>query len=93
VTGPSGTSLPVTFEYGPTITALRPASGRPGARVTIKGTDFVGATVSFSGGVDASIITGTAKEIVVEVPSGATTGPITVTTVGGSATSSAFDVT
>jgi subtilase family serine protease len=93
VTGPSGTSLPVTFEYGPTITGVVPASGPPGTKVTIKGTDLAGATVSFSDGVGASIITDSTKKITVDVPSGATTGPITVTTVGGTATSPIFDVT
>ncbi len=93
VTGPSGTSLPVTFEYGPTITGVSPGSGLPGKKVTIKGTDLGGATVVFSGGAGAPVTSDSAKKITVDVPSGATTGPITVTTPGGSATSPIFDVT
>lgn len=93
VTGPSGTSLPVTFEYGPTITGVSRTSGPPGTKVNIKGTDLTGATVTFFNGAVAPIVTDTAKKVTVDVPSGATTGPITVTTVGGTATSAIFDVT
>jgi subtilase family serine protease len=93
VTGPSGTSLGTPFDFGPAVTAVSPSSGPPGKKVTIKGTNLTGATVSFSSGVTASVISESATKITVDVPSGASSGPISVTTSGGSATSPAFDVT
>ncbi len=79
----------------PTITALKPAKGKVGKKVTITGTNLSGATqVSFNG-TPALIKTDTATKITTTVPVGATTGPVTVTTsTGGSVTSSkAFKVT
>jgi uncharacterized protein (TIGR03437 family) len=60
--------------------------------VTIKGTNLTGATVTFTSGVAAPVVSDSATKITVDVPSGASTGPVTVTTSGGSA-SAAFDVT
>jgi subtilase family serine protease len=93
VTGPSGTSLATPFDFGPAITAVSPSSGPPGKKVTIKGTNLTGATVSFASGVNAPVIADSATKITVEVPAGATTGPIAVTTSGGSTTSPNFTVT
>jgi hypothetical protein len=61
--------------------------------VTIKGTDLSGATVTFAPGVSAVVVSSSATKISVDVPSGAVTGPISVATPGGTATSSTFDVT
>ena len=79
---------------GPTITSFTPTSGPVGTGVTIKGTNLSGATkVTFNGTV-ATITKDTATKIKVKVPSGATTGKITVTTTGGTVTStSKFKVT
>jgi YD repeat-containing protein len=74
-----------------------PNSGPIGAQVTIFGTAF-GATpaqntVKFNG-VTASIISASVTRLVVNVPTGASTGTISVTAPGGTATSSApFTVT
>jgi hypothetical protein len=86
VIGSSGTSLAYPFDFGPAVTTVSPASGAPGKKVTIKGTNLSGASVSFTAGVGATVISDSATRITVDVPSGATSGPITVTTAGGSAT-------
>jgi uncharacterized protein (TIGR03437 family) len=63
--------------------------------VTITGANLTGATaVTFGGGVAATITGNTATQITTSVPSGAKNGPISVTTPGGTATSSqSFRVT
>ena len=77
----------------PTITSFSPASGPAGTSVTISGTNFTGTTaVRFNGSIASYIIT-SATEIQATVPTGATTGPLSVTTGGGTATSaSSFTV-
>jgi len=72
----------------PTITSFTPGSGTVGTAVTITGTNFTGATdVDFNGTAAAyTVVSGTS--ITTTVPAGATTGPISVTTAGGTATSS-----
>lgn len=72
---------------GPTITGFSPGAGTAGDPVTITGTGLSGATsVEFNGAtaafdvIDDSTIDAT-------VPSGATTGPISVTSLSGTATS------
>ena len=78
------------------IIQISPQTAPVGAVVTINGTGYsptVGQdSVSFNG-VPATISSPTANTLVVTVPSGATTGPIFVTSPNGSATSvSAFNV-
>jgi hypothetical protein len=92
VTGSSGTSLAYPFNFGPAVTTVSPTSGAPGKKVTIKGTNLADASVTFAPGESAPVIANSATKITVDVPSGATSGPITVTTPGGSATGQ-FDVT
>lgn len=71
----------------PAITGFSPATGAVGAKVTIKGSSFVGASsVSFNG-THASFTVKASGFIVATVPAGASSGPITVTTPGGTATS------
>jgi hypothetical protein len=78
----------------PTITKFSPASGKPGAKVTITGTNLAGATKVTIGGKVAQITSNTATKIKVIVPSSAKTGKIKVTTPGGTATSATkFTVT
>ncbi|MBC8123005.1 MAG: FG-GAP repeat protein [Gemmatimonadaceae bacterium] len=67
----------------PSILSVTPTTGSPGTRVIASGADLLGATVRFCNGVPAfsrSIRT----RVLFEVPSGATSGPVTVTTAGGS---------
>src|SRR5229473_338865 len=73
-----------------TITGFTPTSGTAGNSVTIYGTAFSNTasqnTVSFNG-VAATVTSATATSLVALVPTGASSGPITVTTPTGSATS------
>jgi LmbE family N-acetylglucosaminyl deacetylase len=78
----------------PTISAFSPTSGPAGVSVTVTGTNFTGATgVRFNG--SAAVFTvASASSITATVPSNATSGPVSVTTPGGSASSSgSFTVT
>src|SRR5207244_707891 len=71
----------------PTITSFTPTSGPVGTRVTISGTNFTGATTVTFNGVSASFTVTSATTIQATVPTGATTGPLSVTTPGGTGTS------
>ncbi len=79
----------------PTITSFSPTSGKFPDFVTITGTNFTGATqVSINGVPSAKITVVSPTEIKALVRSLAMTGPITVTTLSGTITSSAtFTVT
>ena len=72
------------------ILEFSPNSGPAGTSVTISGTGFSSMasqnTVTFNG-VAAAVSLASATQIVAQVPAGATTGAISVTTPGGSATS------
>jgi hypothetical protein len=85
-TGTSSTNFTVTF--APTISSFTPTSGIAGTSVTINGTNFTGATaVKFNITNAASFTVNSATQITAVVAAGTTTGPITVTTPSGSATS------
>ena len=71
----------------PNISLLEPASGSPGKRVLLWGAHFLGATaVTFNGTPAAPISIPTSYAVFVDVPAGATTGPVTITTPNGSFT-------
>jgi len=76
---------------GPSISSLNPSSGVPGNSVTIMGSNFGTlrrqAKVSFNG-VNATSPTFTNASIVATVPTGATTGPLTVYDWDGKASNS-----
>jgi len=95
-TGESATSFTVTPTPTPTpiptpaVTSFTPTSGLVGTAVTLTGTGFTGATkVAFHGTSAATFSVNSATKMTATVPSGATTGPIAVTTPGGSAASAA----
>jgi hypothetical protein len=70
------------------ITAFDPDRGGEGTPVTIKGTGLAGAqTVTFGGVEAAGVIQASDTELQVIVPKDAKSGPITVTTPAGTATS------
>ena len=78
----------------PRIASFSPASGPVGTTVTISGTNFSGATAVTFNTVSAGFVVDSATSMRAQVPSGATSGPIRVTTPGGTATSaSGFVVT
>lgn len=79
----------------PAIASFTPGSGPIGTTVTVTGTNFTGASSVTLNGVGVAAFTLVdAATITFTVPAGATSGPIAVTTQGGTATStSAFTVT
>jgi hypothetical protein len=92
VTTPAGTgtsSGSFTVIPTPTISSFTPTSGPAGTSVDIQGTNFTAATsVAFNGTADHGFVVNSPTDITAHAPSGATTGPISVTTPGGTATSS-----
>ena len=99
VTTPAGLAYSsnafVITPTAPTATVFSPATGYAGVKVTVKGTNLLGATaVTFNGVASTSITSVTATSLIATVPAGATTGKIAVTTPGGTAsTATNFTVT
>ena len=72
----------------PVISGFVPGSGLPGMSVVISGSGFTGATgVGFNGTAAVSFTVDSDAQVTATVPVGATSGPITVTTGAGTATS------
>jgi subtilisin-like proprotein convertase family protein len=88
-----GWSLDITTN-GPTVTSYTPAGGPAGTTVVITGTNLTGATsVTFGGIPAASYTVNSPTQITAVVPAGAVSGPISVITPNGIATSAgAFEV-
>jgi len=76
------------FKVRPAITSFTPTSAKVGRIVTITGSAFTGATKVKFNGVSATFNVVSYTQITTSVPNGATTGKISVTTPGGTATSS-----
>ena len=96
--GAAATATPLPIPNGiaapaPTVTGFTPSSGTAGDAVTIDGTNLTGTfSVAFNG-ADAAFSVTDDSTVVATVPGTATTGPLTVTTPGGSASSAtAFTV-
>jgi Zn-dependent metalloprotease len=85
-TATSATNFTVTI-VPPVISSFTPTSGPAGTSVTITGQNFTGASVVSFNGTSASFTVNSATKITAIVPVGATTGTISVTTPGGTATS------
>ncbi len=81
VDGLSSNGEPFTFYSYPAITEVSPLSGPVGTPVTITGNNLLdggnNATVTFNG-TPAAVLSDTSTSIMVDVPTGATTGPIHV---------------
>src|SRR3954449_12676277 len=78
----------------PTVSGFSPTSGNPGTSVTITGANLSGASAVTFNGAAASFSAVSATPLTAIVPSGATSGPIAVTTAGGTGTSAtSFTVT
>ena len=71
----------------PGITNVSPTSGSVGTSVVIKGTNFAGASVVWFNGTNAAFTLNSSNQITAAVPTGATTGPVSVIAPGGLATS------
>lgn len=75
----------------PTLSSFSPAVGNYGATVTLTGTNYdttlINDRVAFAGAMGA-VATATSTSLTVPVPSTAQTGPISVSTINGTATSS-----
>jgi hypothetical protein len=88
-----GSWRPVCFtiqgwKYGPTAAISRvPPSGAAGTQIVIAGQNLAEATEVTFNGVPASFTVNSATQITATVPSGATSGPISVTTPAGTAQS------
>jgi len=83
-----------TFLVVPNITDFSPPSGPVGTQVTLGGTGFTGATAVKFGTKAAQFTVNSDSQITATVPTAAKTGKISVTTPGGTATStSSFTVT
>src|SRR5207237_6392691 len=78
-----------TVGAAPMITGFNPATGPVGSTVTINGSAFTGArAVSFNSTAAASFNVVSDTQINAIVPAGATSGPISITTATGTATTS-----
>ncbi|HEY6968876.1 MAG TPA: hypothetical protein VJA94_06720, partial [Candidatus Angelobacter sp.] len=96
VTTPGSGPLTTTtrFTVTPAITSFAPGNGPFGTGVTITGTNFIGATAVSFNGAAATFTVNNSGTVTTTVPPGAITGPITVTTLDGTATSAtSFTVT
>ena len=96
VTTPGSGPLKTTtrFTVTPAVSSFAPANGPVGTGVTITGTNFTGATAVSFNGVAATFTASNPGTVTTTVPFGATSGPIVVTTLDGTATSAtSFTVT
>jgi len=71
----------------PTIVSFTPTSGVQNTTVVITGTNFSSVSAVRFNGTSAAFIVNSSTQITALSPAGATTGPISVTTAGGTATS------
>jgi IPT/TIG domain len=74
----------VTSGAKPTISSFSPLSGPVGTVVSIYGTNFTGATAVKFAGTSAGFAVNSSTKITATVPTGASTGKISVTTPAGS---------
>jgi hypothetical protein len=90
--GAAATPLPIPTPGkapAPTVASFTPTSGPAGTSVTITGSGFTGATAVTFNGTSATFTVNSGTQITATVPTGATTGPIAVTTPAGAGASTA----
>ena len=87
-TGATTLTSPQTFKVTPTFTSFSPTSGSAGTPVVLTGTGLTQTTKVTFGGVRATTFTvNSDTQVTANVPTGAVTGKIGITTLGGSVTS------
>ena len=99
----TGSSTSYFTPSPPTVSSFSPTSGSSGTSVVLTGLGFIGATnITFNGMTTATyvgsstvpnFVVNSNTQITVTVPTGATTGPIRVTTPNGTATSATSFIT
>jgi IPT/TIG domain len=95
-TGSSATNFTVIGGGGgtPVVSSFSPTSGPAGTIVTVYGSGFTGTTAVKFNGTSAQFLVASSTKLYARVPTGATTGKISVTTPGGTGTSATnFTVT
>ena len=92
VTTPGGAATSAaSFTVAPRITSFAPAVGPVGTVVAINGANFSGTTSVKVNGLSAPTFTVVSPTTIqATVPTGATTGPLTLTTAAGTATSASY---
>jgi len=95
VTTPRGTLSSGPFFVTPQLKSFTPGKGPVGAQVQITGVSLTQTTaISFNGAEASAFTVNSDKKVTVTVPTGATTGTISITTAGGTVTSvKSFTVT
>lgn len=85
---------PATSLACPNILSFSPLSGAVGTDVTVTGGGFTGTTKVTFNGISATFTVNSDSQVTATVPTGATTGPIAITTPGGTFSSNTnFKVT
>ena len=90
--GPSNGLLFIVVPAAPTLTGISPNSSPVGTTVIITGTNLTGATAVSFNGTGATFTVNSATQLTALVPTGATSGPLTVATPGGLSNAIAFTV-
>lgn len=97
VNGVQSNGVTFTVVPAPSISGISPASGPPGASVTISGANFGSSqgssAVTFSGINAGAATSWSTTSIVIPVPNGAITGPVVVTVLSSSSNGVTFTVT
>jgi hypothetical protein len=88
-TGGGTVASPIVFLVVPGITTFAPSHAAPGSHVVVTGTGFGGVSAVAVNGVRAGFSVLSRTQLRLTVPVGASDGPITITTAGGTATSAA----
>jgi uncharacterized repeat protein (TIGR03803 family) len=84
-TGATTLTSPQTFKVTPTFSSFSPTSGSVGTPVVLTGTGLTQTTKVTFGGVRATTVTvNSDTQVTANVPTGAVTGKIAITTLGGS---------
>lgn len=86
--GALGLAAPGAFAAAPVVSSFSPTSGTIGTRVAINGSGFTGASAVTFGRGHASFNVVSASKINATVPTSAASGPISVTSSGGTGSSS-----